>query len=62
MNVKDETDVKCALEETTNKFGRIDVVINNDGITHFSTIEEMNDASTREEFDVNIFLSIECYS
>lgn len=55
MNVKDEADVKKAVASATEKFGRIDVVVNNAGFTHLATIEEMSDADAREEFDINVF-------
>ncbi len=55
MNVKDEADVKKAITQATEKFGRIDVVVNNAGFTHLATIEEMSDADAREEFDINVF-------
>ena len=34
MNVKEEADVKKAIAQATEKFGRIDVVVNNAGFTH----------------------------
>lgn len=55
MNVKEETDVKKAVESGLAKFGRIDVAVNNAGFTHLATIEEMSDADAREEFDINVF-------
>ena len=39
MNLKDENNVKKAINEIIKKFGRIDVVLNNAGFTHLSTIE-----------------------
>ena len=55
MNLKDEMDVKNAIALATEKFGRIDVIVNNAGFTHLATIEEMSDADAREEFDINVF-------
>lgn len=55
MNVKEETDVKKAVESGLAKFGRIDVIVNNAGYTHLATIEEMSDVDAREEFDINVF-------
>ena len=55
MNVKDEADVKQAVSRVLEKFGRIDVVVNNAGFTHLATVEEMSDADVREEFDINVF-------
>lgn len=55
MNVKDESDVQSVLKAAKDKFGRIDVVVNNAGFTHLATIEEMSDADAREEFDINVF-------
>ena len=54
MNVKEEADVKKAIAQATEKFERIDVVVNNAGFTHLATIEEMSDADAREEFDINV--------
>ena len=55
MNVKDEADVKRAVGCVVKKFGRVDVVVNNAGFTHLATVEEMSDADAREEFDINVF-------
>lgn len=55
LNIKDETDVKQGIARAVEKFGRIDVLVNNAGYTHLATIEEMSDADAREEFNVNVF-------
>ncbi len=55
MNGKDEADVKSVMANVVEKFGRIDVLVNNAGYTHLATIEEMSDADTRALFDLNIF-------
>lgn len=43
--------VKAALE----KFGRIDVLVNNAGIGYFGAIEESEEAEVRRMFEVNFF-------
>ena len=55
MNIKDEEDVKSVIGKVIEKFGRIDVLVNNAGYTHLATIEEMSDKDARDEFDVNVF-------
>lgn len=55
LDIRDEAAVEAALAQTREKFGRIDVVVNNAGYTHLATIEEMSDADAREEFNVNVF-------
>ena len=55
MNIRDESSVKEAIRLATEKFGRIDVAVNNAGFTHLATVEEMSDSDVREEFDINVF-------
>lgn len=42
------------VSETLNRFGRIDVVINNAGILSFAPFRDMSEASLNEVFDVNL--------
>lgn len=55
VDIKNEASVKLALQKTIERFGRIDVVVNNAGFGQFGTIEELSDKETRENFDVNVF-------
>jgi NAD(P)-dependent dehydrogenase (short-subunit alcohol dehydrogenase family) len=54
-DVKDEAAIASAIKSTIDKFGRIDVVVNNAGYGIGGSIEELSDAETRQSFDVNVF-------
>jgi len=55
VNLADEKSVDEAVETTINTFNRIDVVINNAGYGIGGSIEELTDEDARENFDVNVF-------
>lgn len=55
MQITSEADVKAALAKAVEKFGRIDVVVNNAGYTHLVAIEETSDQAARDLFNVNVF-------
>ena len=55
VNLSDELSVENAIKSTLAKFERIDVVINNAGYGIGGSIEELSDAETRNNFDVNVF-------
>ncbi|WP_406827014.1 SDR family NAD(P)-dependent oxidoreductase [Pedobacter sp. KACC 23697] len=58
VNLADEKSVEEAIQATIAKFERIDIVINNAGYGIGGSIEELNDAETRNSFDVNVFGTI----
>lgn len=58
VNIKDEHSVTAAIAETINKFGCIDVVVNNAGYGLTGSLEELSDQEARENFDVNVFGSL----
>lgn len=58
MNLVDELSVKKAISEATERFGTIDVVVNNAGYGQLGAIEEMTDIEVRNCFDVNVFGTI----
>lgn len=58
MNLLDEQSVQAAIEKTVQLFGRIDVVVNNAGYGQLGTIEELTDKEARQNFDVNVFGSL----
>ncbi|GGE64204.1 NADP-dependent 3-hydroxy acid dehydrogenase YdfG [Pedobacter psychrotolerans] len=55
VNLSDELSVEQAINATITQFGRIDVVINNAGYGIGGSIEELTDKETRDNFDVNVF-------
>lgn len=58
VNLMDDHDVKFALEKSIAHFGKIDVVVNNAGYGQIGTLEELSDEEARENFDVNVFGSL----
>ncbi|NQD70889.1 SDR family oxidoreductase [Sphingobacterium shayense] len=58
MDLTDNENVKTAIDQCVNHFGHIDVVVNNAGFGLIGTIEELSDKEVRENFDVNVFGSL----
>lgn len=54
-DVVDEESVKVAIASAIDKFGRIDVVVNNAGYEQLGTIEETTDDEARDNFNANVF-------
>lgn len=54
-NLVSESSVADALHATIEQFGRIDVVVNNAGFGQLGSLEELSDAETRANFEVNVF-------
>lgn len=55
VDLNDESSVAQAINDTIARFGRIDVIINNAGYGIGGSIEELTDKETRDNFDVNVF-------
>ncbi len=53
-DVRDEEEVKAAREETLEKVGAPDILINNAGLGHDAPIEEMSSQEWHEMFDTNV--------
>ncbi|GAB4021453.1 SDR family NAD(P)-dependent oxidoreductase [Spirosoma migulaei] len=58
VDLKTEASVEAAINATIAQFGRIDVVVNNAGYGLLGSIEELTDQEARENFDVNVFGSL----
>lgn len=59
LEVRDRVQIDAAVEATLQKFGRIDVLVNNAGYGYFATQEEGEMDEVREMFDTNVFGLIE---
>lgn len=55
LNMKDSEDIKKVVEEVISKWGRIDVLINNAGITSNVSLLDSTDEEFKEMFDINFF-------
>ncbi|RZJ69301.1 SDR family NAD(P)-dependent oxidoreductase [Flavobacterium sp.] len=58
MQLNDESDVKKAIDSTIEKFGSLDVIINNAGYGLVGSVEELSDEETRQNFEINVFGSL----
>lgn len=58
VDLKSEHSISNAVEKTIKQFGRIDVVLNNAGYGLTGSLEELTDEEARENFDINVFGSL----
>src|SRR4051794_38629108 len=55
LDVTDKAAVEAAIAEAHERFGRLDVVINNAGYGHFGAIEEISEQEARDQVETNVF-------
>jgi NAD(P)-dependent dehydrogenase (short-subunit alcohol dehydrogenase family) len=55
LDVTDWNQTGDAIKAAEEKFGRIDVLVNNAGIGYFAAVEESEEEPVRHMFDVNVF-------
>ncbi len=55
LEVRDDAQVASAVEAALERFGRVDVLVNNAGIGYFSTIEESDPGDAQEVLDANFW-------
>ena len=55
LDVTDQGRIDAAVVSAEQRFGRIDVLVNNAGYGYQATIEEGDEAEIRAQFDANVF-------
>lgn len=55
MDVVNEAEVKRAVQDGLERFGQLDVVVNNAGFGIVAAIEEASDEEVRRQYDTNVF-------
>lgn len=55
LDVTDSAEVASSVKRAEEKFGRIDVLVNNAGIGYFGAIEESEEAEVRRMFEINFW-------
>lgn len=53
-DVRNKADVDALIDTALQRFGRLDIVVNNAGIYEFAKIEETTEARYRQQFDINV--------
>jgi NADP-dependent 3-hydroxy acid dehydrogenase YdfG len=55
LDVNDKAQIGTSIAAAQEKFGKIDVLVNNAGYGYFSSIEEGEEEKIRAQFDTNVF-------
>jgi NADP-dependent 3-hydroxy acid dehydrogenase YdfG len=55
LDVTNQAQIDTAVKTAHEKFGRIDVLVNNAGIGYFAAVEEGEEADIQNIFDINVF-------
>lgn len=55
VDLRDEQSVNTAILTAIERFGTIDVVVNNAGYGQLGTVEELTNREARQNFDINVF-------
>ncbi|MDH6253785.1 NAD(P)-dependent dehydrogenase (short-subunit alcohol dehydrogenase family) [Chryseobacterium sp. H1D6B] len=58
VDLTDTSSVKASVEKSVAHFGRLDVIVNNAGYAQIGTLEELTDEEVKENFNVNVFGSL----
>ena len=55
LDVTEPDAARNAVDAAVDRFGRLDVVVNNAGYGHFGAVEELTDEDLRRQLEVNFF-------
>jgi NAD(P)-dependent dehydrogenase (short-subunit alcohol dehydrogenase family) len=55
LDVVDRAAVFASVDRAVDRFGRLDVVVNNAGYGHFGMVEELTEAQLRAQLETNFF-------
>ncbi|MGV8894698.1 MAG: oxidoreductase [Burkholderiaceae bacterium] len=55
LDVTDQSQIDVAIKAAEDKYGHIDVLVNNAGIGYFAAVEESEEQEVRRMFEVNVF-------
>lgn len=58
VDLLNEDSIAKGISKTVSQFGSIDVIVNNAGYGLAGALEELSDAEARQNFDVNVFGSL----
>ncbi|MCX2933393.1 SDR family oxidoreductase [Mycobacterium sp. CVI_P3] len=55
LDVTDRAADFAAVKQAHDRFGRLDIVVNNAGYGHFGFIEELSESDARDQLETNVF-------
>jgi NAD(P)-dependent dehydrogenase (short-subunit alcohol dehydrogenase family) len=60
LDVTDAASIDAAIQDAKQRFGKIDVLVNNAGYGLSGTFESMDEAKLRKQFETNVFGLMRC--